>query len=199
MQGMFSWREAAGLSVPDSHSGVDRLSSEKGGPILAEHKERRAYVQSMRTGENKFVRRARYRVSRDVPVADVRAVVGQRWEVEFDLGTEGATPHATKLQPKPDDGGEDEIELKGKPLEVTADSFVLCGVRVAMGESTEFYGAFEGVADERAKLATIHGVKVILAILWRSLDACKPIKSSISSLSFSARICLRLYCLNSNP
>ncbi len=133
---------AAGILAPESHEGVDRIANPLAErPVLAEHKEPRAYVQSVRAGERKLVRRA---APLQLGESERTVPIGTAWEIQFTR--EGAgTAHALDLQPG--EAESDELELKARITEIDGEELRVGGVRVRCSEATVFYGEILSAVD----------------------------------------------------
>lgn len=136
---------AAGLRAPPTHDGVDRLAEPaRARPVLAEHKEPRAYQQSARDGATKLVRRFR---SEEDASERPRPLPGRRYDLELERDASGRLV-AREVKPGEDNVG-DAPELKALVEALGAGRFELAGLAVALPEGAEFYGEVpEGAGAE---------------------------------------------------
>ncbi len=131
---------AAGVRTAARTAGVDRLSEAADPtPIFAEHKEPGGYVQSLREGRWKLVRRFLPSAADAGAESDFELpAVGSRWEIEVELTAVGAL-RAQKIAPRSEPPS-DPVEIKG-PVEQREQSRMrLCGVEVEIQPETELYG-----------------------------------------------------------
>jgi len=136
---------AAGLEVPPGHAGVDRLANPTlARPILAEHKEPRAYQQSLRSGAQKLLRRFVPQPGTAAQAGEPRPLVGRRYEVEVERSDSGAL-RAVQVQPSEDDAGA-PAEIKGQVAQLGGGRFELCGIPLRLASGAEFYGEVAGDA-----------------------------------------------------
>lgn len=127
---------AAGLQVPDTHDGIDRLAEpDRARPVVAEHKEPRAYQQSARDGASKLVRRF---VAEAAAPERPRPLPGRRYDLELERDGAGGLV-AREVKPGEDDVG-DAPELKAPLERIEPGRVVLAGVVVELDARTEFYG-----------------------------------------------------------
>lgn len=114
---------ACGVTRPEGMAGVDRIARPDGStPVFAEHKAPDAWVQSLRSGFVKIVRR--FRPPRDPGTDALASLIGTRWEAEFEWH-EGRML-ARQLKPLTDDEGEDP-EIKGLVGEVEGSHCTIAG------------------------------------------------------------------------
>ena len=136
---------ASGVASNQTTAGTDRLAalnswanspavrSAARGPILAEHKTKGHYLQSLRDGDMKLVRR----FERNAPPAtDAWApALSERWEAEL---ARGPANELLVTQLKRLDGeSDDPSELKGMLSSVHDDHFVIGGIKIRRTAETE--------------------------------------------------------------
>lgn len=133
---------AAGILAPETHSGIDRIDTPFAvRPVLAEHKEPRAYVQSMRSGDRKLVLRAL-----PLRLGEAARVVadGEAWEIKFARTATGEL-HAIELQPGDAEGS--EFEVKARVTVRTGQELSLDGIPVRLLPETAYYGQIDSADD----------------------------------------------------
>src|SRR5262245_24152465 len=119
---------AAGLEPPAGHEGVDRLAEPRAArPILAEHKDPDRYLQVLRVGDEKLMRRFKAPAGAGEGDLALPIAVGTRWEAE--LAWIGGALAAAQLKPR-DEATSDPPELRGPIEELTPVDFRIAGIRV---------------------------------------------------------------------
>ena len=153
---------AAGVQGAMAGEGVDRLAQPSARrPIFAEHKEPKAYQQSLRDGNVKVVRRFSASGERTVRLGPTAAVsMAPRWEVELEVLKSGVL-YAVELEPQEDADG-DPIEAKGVIDEVRENGLALLGQRFPWSGDVELYGDVPKGADPAAVLREGTAVKLVL-------------------------------------
>jgi arylsulfatase len=122
---------AAGLRVPETSEGVDRLRSpDLATPILAEHKAPDKYLQSLRGDEHKLISTFRPQVA-DPGRKTWPMRPGERWEAEVQEHEDGRL-RATQLKPR-DEDADDPLEIKGLVADLDGETFTLLGIPVRLG------------------------------------------------------------------
>jgi arylsulfatase A-like enzyme len=156
---------AAHVEAPAGHEGIDRLAAPaEARPILAEHKEPRAYQQSLRSGGQKLVRRF---TPQEVPAGLPAPIVGRRYDIEV-LPKDGGGLRAVKVKPSADDVG-DPTEIKGRIAARSAERFELSGIPLRVGPSAELYGEVPAGAGQEL-LADGLLVKVVVSAVEGQLE-----------------------------
>ncbi len=152
---------ASGIECSASSEGIDRLlQPHVDRPILAEHKERSAYVQSYRDGSLKVVRRfVPTAVASGVYVLTELLELGSGCEAAFAVQP-GQNHHVAKLKPRAaDEAG--LTEIKGQAQDVTKSGLTVAGISVRVSPSTKFHGAVEKDADRTSILRDGVPLKVV--------------------------------------
>ena len=122
---------AASLPAPPDLAGVNRLNDpQAANPIFAEHKAPNRYLQSLRIGNEKLLRRFTPPTGGEAAELVLPVKAGTRWEAECEL-REGAL-FATQLKPHTEELS-DPPELKGRIESLTPTEFQIGGVRVRYG------------------------------------------------------------------
>ena len=137
---------AAGLSADATaaHWSVDRLATpDRELPLFSEHKGADHYIQSLRMGDVKLVRRFTPPEGEDEPAEVRRLRHGGRWEAELRAGP--GPRMASQLKPR-DESDDDPVELKGW-LEVGDDGPSLAGLSIAWSDELDLGGTLVSVAD----------------------------------------------------
>ncbi len=131
---------AAGVRAAMRTAGVDRLSGATDPtPLFAEHKEPGGYVQSLREGRWKLVRRFLPAPADAGPESDFELPpVGTRWEVEVVVNSDG-TLRAEKLA-KRSEPSTDPLEIKARIEHREPSRMSLCGIEIRVEPTTELYG-----------------------------------------------------------
>lgn len=133
---------AAGIPAPETHSGVDRIETPLAiRPVLAEHKEPRAYVQSIRSSGRKLVRRA---LPLELGEAERLVDDGEAWEIKFTRVVDGSL-HAVELQSG--DAKSSEVELKARITDRSSRELELDGIAVRILPETVYYGQIDSPDD----------------------------------------------------
>lgn len=142
---------AAGLEddAPALGWAVDRLAHpERPAPVFAEHKAPDAYLQSLRDGDLKLVRRFEA-PARTLDEAGPLGLLGlsERWEAEVRQEPDGRLL-ATQLKPRDGDDG-DPLELKGLLTAVDGPRLALLGRPVLLGPEVQLSGSLASLDDLR--------------------------------------------------
>lgn len=152
---------AAGIESSAVTEGIDRvLDPHRDRPILAEHKERSAYMQSYRSGSIKVVRRF-------VPTDVASGVHALADFLEMGSGCEAALAdspgrnlHIASLKPRDADAS-GLTEIKAFARDVSASGLTVVGITVRLSRATKFHGAVEKGADRASFLYDGVPVKVV--------------------------------------
>ena len=126
---------AAGLPPHKGLEGIDRLADpDEVRPILAEHKTPDHYLQALRVGSEKLLRR--FDPPADAELVDyvLPVAVGTRWEAEFGLDESGQRL-VTQLKPRDEDPA-DPLDLKGRLSDLGSTEFRIAGIPVRYDESS---------------------------------------------------------------
>lgn len=154
---------AAGLAERGDGPGVDRLETPGAhGQILAEHKSKRSYQQSVLVGERKLIRRAALTAvapKRQDPL-DVPTVFAVGDPVKLELeGIESGVLVADSIRVDKDPSSY-SIELRAKVTDLSDDRFRLAGLPVVLSPDYRVYGVTESSDGELLTLTDGLPVKV---------------------------------------